>query len=312
MYAGLQAEQAWSAQPLPAAINPRARAAAPAARRSQAYPRAHSVTWNRWKGALKRATTNYPRFCSSNSKRASPIRSMGADLTAVTDSLDLDLLGLMWDATDVSAMPARPATPLAAAEAQCMGMSIQRQASNKSPEKKRPQNSGSEGASADDSGSEGADAKRQKRMQRNRESAAMSRERKKRRIDELEHTLATLASTVARLQAENEALRSQGAGAQGTQGVQGALGVSAPLHALKDVKPMADPSPASFVGSDADAVSLILLAQDSDLAGGISLPTSPAALFGAAGGDDTMPALLLDSYEVVGPTSCAAYVACAG
>jgi len=52
------------------------------------------------------------------------------------------------------------------------------------------------------------EAKRVKRMKRNRESAAMSRERKKLYIEELETKLAALNSTVQRLQAENESLRS--------------------------------------------------------------------------------------------------------
>jgi len=52
------------------------------------------------------------------------------------------------------------------------------------------------------------EAKRVKRMKRNRESAAMSRERKKLYIEELETKLNALNSTVQRLQAENESLRS--------------------------------------------------------------------------------------------------------
>jgi hypothetical protein len=52
-----------------------------------------------------------------------------------------------------------------------------------------------------------AEAKRVKRMRRNRESAAMSRERKKQYIEELETKLAALTSTVQQLRAENEALR---------------------------------------------------------------------------------------------------------
>ena len=131
------------------------------------------------------------------------------------DSLDLDLL-LMWDATSVVPdMPSRAVTPPSgAAEAQCAG--LQREDA-KSPEKKQqPRNSGSsEEGDGSASGSEGVDAKRQKRMRRNRESAAMSRERKKKHIDELEHKLAMLSSTVASLQAENNALRSQRIGAQG-------------------------------------------------------------------------------------------------
>ena len=178
----------------------------------------------------------------------------------------------------------------------------------KSPEKKQPRDSGSSGDEGWDEGGEGVDAKRQKRMRRNRESAAMSRERKKKHIDELEHKLAMLSSTVATLQAENDALRSRRAGAQG---------VDTHPPELEDLKQMTNTAAlsmplldkVSFVAADLDASSLVLFAQE--LAGGcgISLPNSPAALFGAAGGgDDSVPFLLLNS--VVCPP--AAQVACAG
>merc|ERR1719424_1147397 len=109
--------------------------------------------------------------------------------TVKMDSIDdLDLLGLTWDTTSV-VPDTRTVTPSAGAEAH--------------------------GVDHEDEEGEGVDAKRQKRMRRNRESAAMSRERKKKHIDELEHKLAMLSSTVASLQAENNALRSQRIGAQG-------------------------------------------------------------------------------------------------
>ena len=103
--------------------------------------------------------------------------------TVEMDSIDdLDLLGLTWDTTSV-VPDTRTVTPSAGAEAH--------------------------GVDREDEEGEGVDAKRQKRMRRNRESAAMSRERKKKHIDELEHKLAMLSSTVATLQAENDALRSR-------------------------------------------------------------------------------------------------------
>ena len=222
------------------------------------------------------------------------------DVTMKTDSIDdLDLLGLMWDATSV--VPGtRAVTPPAGVEA----YGVDREDA-KSPEKKQPRNSGS----SDDEGGEGVDAKRQKRMRRNRESAAMSRERKKKHIDELEHKLAMLSSTVATLQAENDALRSRRAGAQG---------VDTHPPELEDLKQMTNTAAlsmplldkVSFVAADLDASSLVLFAQE--LAGGcgISLPNSPAALFGAAGGgDDSVPFLLLNSIVCPPP---AAQVACAG
>ena len=115
---------------------------------------------------------------------------------------NLDVL-LMWDATSVVS-DTRAVTP--PAEAAAYGVD---RVDAKSPEKKQPRDSGSSGDEGWDEGGEGVDAKRQKRMRRNRESAAMSRERKKTHIDELEHKLAMLSSTVATLQAENDALRSR-------------------------------------------------------------------------------------------------------
>ena len=109
----------------------------------------------------------------------------------------------MWDATSVVS-DTRAVTP--PAEAAAYGVD---HVDAKSPEKKQPRYSGSSGDEGWDEGGEGVDAKRQKRMRRNRESAAMSRERKKTHIDELEHKLAMLSSTVATLQAENDALRSR-------------------------------------------------------------------------------------------------------
>ena len=110
---------------------------------------------------------------------------------------------LMWDAASMVS-DTRAVTP--PAEAAACGVD---RVDAKSPEKKQPRDSGSSGDEGWDEGGEGVDAKRQKRMRRNRESAAMSRERKKTHIDELEHKLAMLSSTVATLQAENDALRSR-------------------------------------------------------------------------------------------------------
>ena len=50
--------------------------------------------------------------------------------------------------------------------------------------------------------------KRQKRMQRNRESAAISRERKRAYIEQLEIRLSELSQVVASLRTENDVLRS--------------------------------------------------------------------------------------------------------
>ena len=58
----------------------------------------------------------------------------------------------------------------------------------------------------DDNNKDPSDAKRQKRMQRNRESAAISRERKRVYTEQLEIKLAQLAQIVATLRAENDAL----------------------------------------------------------------------------------------------------------
>lgn len=129
----------------------------------------------------------------------------GTDSTmSNTDVIDnLDVL-LMWDATSVVPDTRAGVTP--PAEAAAYGVD---RVDAKSPEKKQPRDSGSSGDEGWDEGGEGVDAKRQKRMRRNRESAAMSRERKRTHIDELEHKLAMLSSTVATLQAENDALRSR-------------------------------------------------------------------------------------------------------
>ena len=194
---------------------------------------------------------------------------------------DLDLFGLKWDATSV-VLDTWAVTPSAGTEAH----GVDRE---------------------DEDVGEGVDAKRQKRMQRNRESAAMSRERKKKHIDELEHKLAMLSSTVATLQAENHTLRSRRVGD---------LGVN--THPPEDLKQMTNTAalsmppcaPVSFFAADLDASSLVLFAQE--LAGGcgISLPNSPAALFGAAGGgDDSVPLFLLSAAVCSTP---AAQVACAG
>merc|ERR1719378_1643258 len=74
---------------------------------------------------------------------------------------------------------------------------------HRSPAKRALSDSGSDA----EAGMEPAEAKPMKRMRRNRESAAMSRERKKAYIEELELKLASLNSTVEQLRCENEALR---------------------------------------------------------------------------------------------------------
>ena len=60
----------------------------------------------------------------------------------------------------------------------------------------------------DDNNEDPSESKRQKRMQRNRESAAISRERKRAHIEQLEIRLSELSQIVATLRTENDALRS--------------------------------------------------------------------------------------------------------
>ena len=227
-----------------------------------------------------------PRSDRSPTQRAASYQARSVPI-AMSDSLkqmddnvksdstdELDFFGLTWDA--LSVVPDTPAvTPSTGAKAR--------------------------GVDCEDEEGEGVEAKRQKRMLRNRESAAMSRARKKRHVEELERKLAMLSTTVAMLQAENDALRA------------GARGVDA--HPPKELKqmtntaapPMPSCSPVS-VAADFDDSSLVLFAQE--LTGGISVPNSPAALFGdAGGGDDSVPPLHLNS--AVCPTP-KAHVACAG
>jgi len=74
--------------------------------------------------------------------------------------------------------------------------------------------------------------KRLKRMRRNRESAAMSRNRKKAYIEELEAKVAALKASVHQLQSENQTLKqscsSTPASAAGAAGAAGASGAAAP------------------------------------------------------------------------------------
>ena len=67
------------------------------------------------------------------------------------------------------------------------------------------------------------EAKRQKRMQRNRASAAISRQRKRAYLKQLELRLAELAQIVATLRAENDMLRSGRAPSPGGAPVPTAL-----------------------------------------------------------------------------------------
>ena len=60
----------------------------------------------------------------------------------------------------------------------------------------------------DDNHKDPSEAKRQKRMQRNRESAAISRMRKSAYIEQLESRLSELSQIAATLRTENDALRS--------------------------------------------------------------------------------------------------------
>lgn len=61
-----------------------------------------------------------------------------------------------------------------------------------------------------------SEAKRQKRMRRNRESAAMSRERKKAYIEQLESKLSELSALASQLRSENDALRNGRAPLEGS------------------------------------------------------------------------------------------------
>jgi len=75
--------------------------------------------------------------------------------------------------------------------------------------KKRPADDSNPDSGSEDS-LENLEAKKLKRMRRNRESAAQSRERKKTYISTLEAKLAVLSATMESLRAENESLRATG------------------------------------------------------------------------------------------------------
>lgn len=72
-----------------------------------------------------------------------------------------------------------------------------------------------------------SEAKRQKRMRRNRESAAMSRERKKAYIEQLESKLSELSALASQLRSENDALRNGRAPLEGSAPVP--VGLSSAL-----------------------------------------------------------------------------------
>lgn len=95
-----------------------------------------------------------------------------------------------------------------------------------------------------------AEAKRMKRMRRNRESAAMSRERKKAYIEELETKLAALSQLAAQLRSENEALR---AGRDPLEGTTPAPVAPAP-EAAPAPAPAPVPAPAAAIVAKAPAV----------------------------------------------------------
>lgn len=118
----------------------------------------------------------------------------------------------------------------------------------------------------DDSSLDPAEAKRIKRMRRNRESAAMSRERKKAYIEELETKLAQLAATVQELQTENDVLRSGRASLEGVAPVT--------KRDAEQVPPLLS----SDNESESDAASLDVFSQEPPCS--LSLPAEPAALFG--------------------------------
>jgi len=76
-------------------------------------------------------------------------------------------------------------------------------------DKKREREIEKEGSGEEEGSGDPADEKRLKRMRRNRESAAMSRNRKKAYVEELEAKVAALSQTLQTLQAENRALKQE-------------------------------------------------------------------------------------------------------
>lgn len=107
--------------------------------------------------------------------------------------------------------------------------------------------------------------KRLKRMRRNRESAAMSRNRKKMYIEELESKVASLTATVQQLQSENTALKAECSSYRGSDTFSSFTAVAQPQTADErertDEKPSDDATApvVSVLGKRASAASLALM-----------------------------------------------------
>jgi len=116
----------------------------------------------------------------------------------------------------------------------------------------------------DDPNLDPAEAKRMKRMRRNRESAAMSRERKKAYIEELESKLAQLSQLAASLRSENEALRAGRAPLEGSASAPALPPVPAPLPASAPPPSLAPPIKAGKPAMGLEAAMLMPSLQSSD------------------------------------------------
>ena len=136
-----------------------------------------------------------------------------------------------------------------------------------------------------------SEAKRQKRMRRNRESAAMSRERKKAYIEQLESKLSELSAMASSLRSENDALRSGRAPLEGSALVSepSSVLVSAPTELEESLLRMpclqtSDNDSESNDGTDSYTLevysSLEVFSQEPPSS--LTLPAEPAALFDSA------------------------------
>ena len=133
--------------------------------------------------------------------------------------------------------------------------------------------------------------KRLKRMRRNRESAAMSRERKKAYIEQLESKLSELSALASQLRSENDALRNGRAPLEGSAPVPISLSstlVSRPTKPEDSLLLMpclqtSDNDSESNDGTDShtmEGYSLDVFSQEPPSS--LTLPAEPAALFVSA------------------------------
>ena len=136
-----------------------------------------------------------------------------------------------------------------------------------------------------------SEAKRQKRMRRNRESAAMSRERKKAYIEQLESKLSELSAMASTLRSENDALRNGRAPLEGSAPVAVPSSVLVPAPAeleesllLMPCLQTSDNDSESNDGTDSYTLevysSLEVFSQEPPSS--LTLPAEPAALFDSA------------------------------